>query len=154
MEEKIRVVLCVPGYEARTVDIANTPAAWRNVVDGPIEVYRPFADPYDERTRNVAIICNARGRLDEHPPCRLVRSDHGGSADVIRGIFFICYAPYGDRELMSLPDDLANGLKNRFRMAEFYERGGKEICAIPYAPPYDDEPEVLEVIRDDILHLE
>ena len=128
-EEMLSVILVRPGEIAKQVEIEDTLEAMQEMVGGYIESYMPFED-------EVAIVCNDEGKMSGEPPNRAIRNEKGEVIDIICGDFFICYAPIGSENFHSMPDELMEKYKEKFKYPEEFfripEMNG--IMAIPYEP--------------------
>ena len=57
--------------------------------------------------------------------------------DVIAGPFFLCYAPVESETFLSLPDDLAEEMRQKFDMPEMFYRTDDGIQVVRYMPEKD-----------------
>lgn len=105
---KIKVLLVQPNKEPIIVDINNRLDAMQAIVGGYIEVYMPFDD-------DVAIICDEEGKVKGKNLNRAIYSN-GEVVDVIAGDFFLCYSPAESEDFLSLPDDLIEKYKRKFKI--------------------------------------
>jgi len=129
--EKLKVLMVKTGELAQPMEIDNTLEAMQNAVGGMIEEYMPFDD-------EVALVCNEEGKMMGLPWNRAITIHDNADeiADIIAGDFFICYAPIGSEEFLSMPDDLMQKYEEKFKLPEvFYRhRNGIDTIAIPYTP--------------------
>lgn len=134
---KITVLLVEPNKRPKFTEIEDTLEAMRELIGGDIEEYMPFED-------EVAIICDEEGKLKGLPPNRAVYgiNDDGERQmlDVIRGKFFLCYAPIASEKFQSLPKDLALKYERMFHDPETFRRSAAGIEAVPFKPK-SKEPE-------------
>lgn len=87
----------------------------------------PFED-------EVAIICNEEGKITGMAPNRAVYEENSREMlDIICGKFFIVYAPFEAERFQSLPPDLAEKYREKFKYPERFMRVNNEIVAIPAA---------------------
>ena len=135
-EEKkwIRVIVCRPGERAEMVEIEDKLESMQQIVEGYIEEYQPFYDDYDPREEDVTIFCNEEGKMNGMPPCRAVADKDGQILDVVRGPFFICYAPVESETFESLPPDLEEKYLKKFELPEMFFKSEKGITAVKYEP--------------------
>ena len=54
--------------------------------------------------------------------------------DIICGKFFIVHAPFDSEKFRSLPPDLAEKYREKFKYPERFVRAGNEIVAVPFKP--------------------
>lgn len=128
-QNTISVLLVEPDKYPRTVTIADTLEAMQNLVGGDIEEYMPFED-------EVAIICNEEGKVNGLPLNRAVYVDEDKSkiADIICGKFFLVYAPIESENFLSLPPELSEKYREKFKYPERFSRVNNEIVAVPFKP--------------------
>lgn len=128
-QNTISVLLVEPDKYPRTVTITDTLEAMQNLVGGDIEEYMPFED-------DVAIICNEEGKLNGLPLNRAVYVDEDKSkiADIICGKFFLVYAPIESENFLSLPPELSEKYREKFKYPERFARVNNEIVAVPFKP--------------------
>lgn len=128
-----------------------------------------FDKPYDERSRTYGVSSNNKAFqsgmggysifgscLDGTDPC--VRLDgylFGENAwkiekcymmepsremqDIICGKFFVAYAPFEAEKFQSLPPDLAEKYREKFKYPERFMRVNNEIVAVPFKPVRADK---------------
>ena len=129
-QEKLKIILCEAGKEARVVEIEDSLKSFQNIVGGFIEEYAPFED-------DVALICDDEGKMKRLPLNRAVRDEDNSIIDVIAGDFFICYAPIWSEKFLSLPEDLEKKYMEMFRWPEqIFLKNGKGVEAIKYNPDF------------------
>ena len=110
-EEKISVVLVEVGKVPRLVEIENTFEAMQLLVEGAIEEYMPFND-------EVAIVCNAEGKMRGLPLNRAIYTNNRKVLDIIAGDFFVAYAPKGAENFQSMPEYLVKKYEEYFKKPE------------------------------------
>ena len=128
-----------------------------------------FDKPYDERSRTYGVSSNNKAFqagmggysifgscLDGTDPCvRLDGYIFGENAwkiekcymmepsremlDIICGKFFIAYAPFDAEKFQSLPPDLAEKYREKFKYPERFMRVNNEIVAVPFKPVRADK---------------
>ena len=59
--------------------------------------------------------------------------------DIICGKFFITYAPFDAERFQSLPPDLAEKYREKFKYTERFMRVNNEIVAVPFKPVRADK---------------
>ena len=128
-QNTISVLLVEPDKYPRTVTIADTLEAMQNLVGGDIEEYMPFED-------EVAIICNEEGKVNGLPLNRAMYVDEDKSkiADIICGKFFLVYAPIESENFLSLPPELSEKYREKFKYPERFSRVNNEFVAVPFKP--------------------
>ena len=119
---------------ARTYVVSSDNKAFRPNMGG----YSIFANSLDGSDRGV--------RLEQY-----MASEHGGPngwqiercymldqpremMDIIAGDFFIAYAPYDSEKFQSLPPELAEKYRDKFKFPEKFVRVNGDIQAIQYKP--------------------
>ena len=128
-----------------------------------------FNKPYDEKSRTYAVSSDNKAFkaglggysiygscLDGSDPCvRLDGYMFGENAwkiekcymmepsremlDIICGKFFIAYAPFDAEKFQSLPPDLAEKYREKFKYPERFMRVNNEIVAVPFKPVRADK---------------
>lgn len=130
---KISVLLVEPNKYPKMIEIDDTLEAMQAVVGGDIEEYMPFED-------EVAIICNEEGKVNGLTPNRAVYEENSREMlDIICGKFFIAYAPFDAERFQSLPPDLAEKYREKFKYPERFMRVNNEIVAVPFKPVRADK---------------
>ena len=130
---KISVLLVEPNKYPKMIEIDDTLEAMQAVVGGDIEEYMPFED-------EVAIICNEEGKITGMAPNRAVYEENSREMlDIICGKFFIVYAPFEAERFQSLPPDLAEKYREKFKYPERFMRVNNEIVAVPFKPVRADK---------------
>ena len=130
--EKIRVVYVEPGKEARAIETRDDLNEMQALVGGHIEEYMPFDD-------EVALICNEEGKITGLPLNRGIENENGQLIEIIAGPFFIAYAPLESEEFLSLPSDLEEKYKEKFRRPERFFKTPAGIKAVKYEPAEPNE---------------
>ena len=128
-----------------------------------------FNKPYDERSRTYVVSSDNKAFkaglggysiygscLDGSDPCvRLDGYMRGENAwkiekcylkepsremlDIICGKFFVAYAPFEAERFQSLPPDLAEKYREKFKFPERFMRVNNEIVAVPFKPVRADK---------------
>ena len=128
-----------------------------------------FNKPYDEKSRTYAVSSDNKAFkaglggysiygscLDGSDPCvRLdgymrgenalkiekcyLKEDSREMLDIICGKFFITYAPFEAERFQSLPPDLAEKYREKFKYPERFMRVNNEIVAVPFKPVRADK---------------
>lgn len=130
---KISVLLVEPNKYPKMIEIDDTLEVMQTVVGGDIEEYMPFED-------EVAIICNEEGKITGMAPNRAVYEENSREMlDIICGKFFIVYAPFEAERFQSLPPDLAEKYREKFKYPERFMRVNDEIVAVPFKPVRADK---------------
>lgn len=130
---KISVLLVEPNKYPKIIEIDDTLEVMQTVVGGDIEEYMPFED-------EVAIICNEEGKITGMAPNRAVYEENSREMlDIICGKFFIVYAPFEAERFQSLPPDLAEKYREKFKYPERFMRVNNEIVAVPFKPVRADK---------------
>ena len=130
---KLSVLLIEPNKYPKMIEIDDTLEAMQEVVGGDIEEYMPFDD-------DVAIICNEEGKINGLPPNRAVyEEDSRRIIDIVCGKFFIAYAPAEAENFQSLPSNLSEKYREKFKNPERFMRINDEIVAVPFKPVRADK---------------
>ena len=130
---KVSVLLVEPNKYPKMIEIDDTLEAMQEVVGGDIEEYMPFED-------EVAIICNDEGKVNGLTPNRAVYEENSREMlDIICGKFFVAYAPFEAEKFQSLPPDLAEKYREKFKYPERFMRVNNEIVAVPFKPVRADK---------------
>ena len=101
----MKIIVFHPGKEAYMKDIPNKLEALQGVVNGYIEVVRPFNDP-------VALVLNEEGKINGSRANRPIYDDKGNICDILYGTFFIC--GIGEDDLTDIPEELIPKYKDMF----------------------------------------
>ena len=130
--ETIHVVYVEPGKESRAIEIRDDLNEMQSLVGGHIEEYMPFDD-------EVALICNEEGKITGLPLNRGIENENGQLIEIIAGPFFIAYAPLESEEFLSLPAELEEKYKEKFRRPERFFKTPAGIKAVKYEPAEPNE---------------
>ena len=85
-------------------------------------------------------VCNEEGKVNGLPPNRAVYEENSREMqDIICGKFFIAYAPFEAEKFQSLPPDLAEKYREKFKYPERFMRVNNEIIAVPFKPVRADK---------------
>lgn len=133
IEEKplISVLYVEPGKYPRMMEIEDSLEAMQQLVGGDIEEYMPFDD-------EVAIVCNEEGKIRGEELNRAIYGQDKQMLDIIAGKFFVCYAPIESESFLSMPKELAEKYRERFKYPERFTRTNEGIVAKPYKPVSKD----------------
>ncbi|MBP3897746.1 MAG: DUF3846 domain-containing protein [Mogibacterium sp.] len=131
-KEMLKVILCKPGETAEVVEIEDELESMQDLVGGLIEPYDPFYSETDPRYENVILVCNEEGKLMQLPLNRAIVDEDGRVMDVIRGPFFLCYAPVESERFLSIPPDLEEEFLRKYELPEKFYRSenGIEVTKI------------------------
>ncbi|SHK09184.1 DUF3846 domain-containing protein [Hespellia stercorisuis] len=129
--KKISVILVEPGKYPKVIEMENSLEAMQEAVGGYIEEYMPFID-------DVAIVCNEEGKMNGEELNRAVYDKDGELMDIVAGKFFVCYAPIESENFQSLPKDLENKYRDKFKYPERFFKQNGEIKVAPYKPVTKD----------------
>ena len=131
-KEMLKVILCKPGETAEVVEIEDELESMQDLVGGLIEPYDPFYSETDPRYENVILVCNEEGKLMQLPLNRAIVDEDGRVMDVIRGPFFLCYAPVESERFLSIPPDLEEEFLRKYELPEKFYRSenGIEVTRI------------------------
>ena len=85
-------------------------------------------------------VCNEEGKITGMAPNRAVYEENSREMlDIICGKFFIAYAPFEAERFQSLPPDLAEKYREKFKYPERFMRVNNEIVAVPFKPVRADK---------------
>ena len=85
-------------------------------------------------------ICNEEGKITGMAPNRAVYEENSREMlDIICGKFFVAYAPFEAERFQSLPPDLAEKYREKFKYPERFMRVNNEIVAVPFKPVRTDK---------------
>ena len=133
----IRVVICRPGERAEVTEIEQNLRPMQAVVGGLIQEFFPFQSDTDPRYEDLAMIANKEARQMKMQPNRAILDEDGHVLEVIRGPFFICYAPLESEHFLSLPNDLAEEMRCRFDLPELFYRTDDDVQFVRYISEED-----------------
>ena len=97
----IDILVVRPGEAPEWAQIPNTLKAMQKIVDGYIEIVRPWDD-------DVAVVCNEEALVMDLPPNRILYHPSGNAWGLLCGTFFLCLAPRNSEVFMSLPPMLGD----------------------------------------------
>ncbi len=129
---KITVLAVEPGKYPKVIELEDSLESMQKFLGGYIEEYMPFDD-------DVAIVCNEEGKMTGSEFNRAIRDENGNIQDIIAGKFFVCYAPIESENFQSMPKELMDKYREKFKYPERFEKEGSEIKAIPYKPVSKDK---------------
>ena len=123
MDEKITVVMLMPGEESKVVKIGSRLEDLQKAVGGGyIEAIYPFRD-------DACIICNDEGKFNGMKPNRTLYGERKEIVDIIYGPFFVCGK---DREnFTSLSPELARKYEQMFKVPERVMMLGGRATMVP-----------------------
>lgn len=130
-KEMISVLYVEPGKYPKVKEIEESLEAMQELVGGDIEEYMPFDD-------EVAIVCNAEGKMRGEELNRAIYGKDKQMLDIVAGKFFICYAPFESEKFLSLPKELEQKYKEKFKYPEKFYRTNEGIVAEPFKPVSKD----------------
>lgn len=128
----VRVIVCRPGECTAIEEIGEDLASMQAVVGGMIQEYQPFYDESDPRVENVIIYCHEEGKLRNLERNRAIADPDGRILDIIRGPFFIAYAPVESENFLSIPDELREKYFVKFRQPERFFRTPEGIKVVKF----------------------
>lgn len=83
---------------------------------------------------------NEEGKITGMAPNRAVYEENSREMlDIICGKFFVAYAPFEAERFQSLPPDLAEKYREKFKYPERFMRVNNEIVAVPFKPVRADK---------------
>ena len=129
--DTLKVLLVRSGQEAVETEVEDTLKAKQEMVGGWIEMIMPFDD-------EAAIICNEEGKILGLPMNRALRNEEGKVIDIVCGDFFICYAPRDSEDFLSLPPEMMQKYKEKFRYPERFYIVDNEIYPVKYHPSKEE----------------
>ena len=129
--DTLKVLLVRSGQEAVETEVEDTLKAKQEMVGGWIEMIMPFDD-------EAAIICNEEGKILGLPMNRALRNEEGKVIDIVCGYFFICYAPRDSEDFLSLPPEMMQKYKEKFRYPERFYMVDNEIYPVKYHPSKEE----------------
>ncbi len=110
-KENMMTVLYIRAGERPVIKkIENSVEKMRSLVGGRIE-YFPLGN-------GIAIICNAEGKMLGLQLNRAIYDDKKDLVEIIAGDFLICSAPPDSESFKSLPKDMIEKYKERFKYPE------------------------------------
>ena len=85
-------------------------------------------------------VCNEEGKVNGLTPNRAVYEENSREMqDIICGKFFVAYAPFEVEKFQSLPPDLAEKYREKFKYPERFMRVNDGIVAVPFKPVRADK---------------
>ena len=121
-QAEIDIILVKPEERAVKTKIKNELNAFQSIVEGYVEIIRPFND-------NVAIILNEEGKLNYLQPNRGLRDDNNKLYDIIVGNFIV--VGLNGNKFCSLTDSQLEKYIKKFEKPEVFIRKGDRICVLP-----------------------
>ena len=130
----MRAIVVEPMRMPRVEEVGNTLKDLQQAVGGSIEVVPA------ELGDDALVICNEEGKVNGLTPNRAVYEENSREMlDIICGKFFITYAPFEAERFQSLPPDLAEKYREKFKYPERFMRVNNEIVAVPFKPVRADK---------------
>ena len=123
----IRFIFVQTGQHAVIREIKETLEAMEELVGGIPEEFMPFDD-------EVAIICDAEAEARDLPMNRTVVDDESNVEDIVKGDFFIAYAPVDSPDYYSLPQKLEEKYLEMFYQPEMFFQVNDEIRSVKFDP--------------------
>ena len=123
----MRVVVVEPGKVPYEKEIDPGLKSMQAEVGGLIQAVYPYDEP-------IALICNDEGKLQGLPYNRVLRDPETREIyDAVAGTFFLCGAPAGSSDFVSLSDEQVEMCKKWFAVPEvFINLGGSlMVLAVP-----------------------
>lgn len=120
----IKVLLVQTRKEPKVIEIEDSLSAMQGIVGGHIEEYMPFED-------DVALVCNEEGKMIGLELNRGITNEEGHLQDIISGDFFVCYAPIESESFLSMPDEMMEKYKEKFKEPEKFVKINGELHAYP-----------------------
>lgn len=114
MQDKIEVIWVKPGCAPEVLEIDNNLKSMQGLVGGNIEEFVIYAD-------DVVLIANEESRFWNLPFNRVLYDSDDYIHDIVHGGFFLCYAPEGNEEYISMPENLKEKYIEEFKDIESYE---------------------------------
>ena len=130
-DSKIKVLLVEPEKYPKEIVIDDSLEAMQEVVGGDIEEYMPYDD-------DVAIICNADGKIERLTLNRAIRDKDGEIFEIIAGAFLIVGDDLESGEFKSLSEDDLKAYYKKFKLPEIFMMVNDRIKAIPIHEKFHD----------------
>ena len=121
-KEEITVLAVEPEKAPYVQVIENSLVSLQNEVGGYIQAVYPYTD-------SVAIIAAEEGKLMGMPFNRALRDEEGDIYDVLVGKFLI--VGLGEEDFTSLPDDLIEKYRDKFKNPEMMVRMDGKVYIMP-----------------------
>ncbi len=125
-DKTMNILIVEPGKVPREAEISGGLKSMQEVVGGFIQAVYLYNDP-------VALVCNDEGKILGMPLNRRL-DDY----DIIAGTFFICGISKDD--FATLPPNLMEKYKEKFREPEVFMRLGNRIVSIPVESKAEVKP--------------
>lgn len=120
-QEIVKSVVVTPGKLPVVKEIENKLEVLQGTVGGWIEVL-----PLEE---GICLICNEEGKLDQLPLNRGLRNEEGELWEIIAGTFIVVGEDINEGDFISLTDEQAEYIKEKFYYPEmFYNIGGQIVA--------------------------
>lgn len=120
--------------ESRTYVVSSDNKAFQPNKGG-YSIFAEALDGTDQGVRLEQYMAEERGGKDGWKVERCyMKNDSREMIDIIAGDFFIAYAPYDSEKFQSLPPELAEKYRERFKFPEKFIRTNDGIQAIQYKP--------------------
>lgn len=116
-----------PQRPPEEVKIHDDLVTLQGIVQGPIEIISPYADP-------VVIICNEEGKIEQLPYNRVLSDSRGNIQDVIAGNFLIV-GTTEDGELKSLDSAMLEKYSKKFETPERFQLFEGKLAVQKIKPP-------------------
>lgn len=126
MGEKIAIIVCEVGKEARIGSVENELEELQNVVGGDIE----FFDLDDE----ISIICNEESKINGMRLNRVIRDEENKIIEVMAGDFMIVRSDYETGDIKSLTEEQIANLIEKYKYPEHIYQINDVILAEKYKP--------------------
>ena len=129
-EKEIKCLYVRPMKEPMVMTLKNQLEVFQTMVNGYIEIL-PLTD-------NVAIICNADGKIERLTLNRAIRDKDGEIFEIIAGAFLIVGDDLESGEFKSLSEDDLKAYYKKFRLPEIFMMVNDRIKAIPIHEKFHD----------------
>ena len=131
--ELMNVIVVEPERKPYLKAIKTGLEALQREVGGDIQALYPYEDL-------VALICNENGKTDALPLNRALRDEDKHIYDVVAGTFLI--VGLGEESFVSVPDELVDKYKDKFRTPELFMNIDEKIVVMPML--YEKKESVLD----------
>ncbi len=121
--------------EERTYVVSSNNKAFIEGMGG-YSIYASSLDGSDKNVRLEAYMADEYGGNDgwKIEKCYVKDENNREMLDIIAGKFFIAYAPFESEKFLSMPNELAQKYKEKFKYPERFSVTDDEIKVEPYAP--------------------
>ena len=121
--------------EQRTYVVSSDNKAFIEGMGG-YSIYASSLDGSDKNVRLEAYMADEHGGKDgwKIEKCYVKDDSNREMLDIIAGKFFIAYAPIGSEKFLSMPNELAQKYKEKFKYPERFSVTDDGIKAEPYTP--------------------